>query len=269
MNSSELWPTDLDLTPVRIPFQILQEQAGALDRIGEGRIRAEVSQWMEGDGDPRPFQYCLWICDIPPDSSIAKLSYMVVRVVHGTEVFPLTVYPGALNISCEGDFSEFLRKRLASREVGQAIRILASQAVPECNGTDLLPEEYDFASVRTPHKILLEQGWFLKKRTDGLVKGVVRGVGATNSDNRSVFQYTFHIETGRTTFFTDLRYLVVRVEHGPEIYPVRLHPGDVILKSETDFVEYVRQELASEDVRQAIRVIASTMTDNSIGSWLD
>ena len=59
----------------------------------------------------------------------------------------------------------------------------------------------------------------------------------------------------------------MEVEHGAEIYPVSVSPGGITLDSEDAFVEFVRQEMASRDVRDAIRVVASYAREPSLSEW--
>ena len=72
------------------------------------------------------------------------------------------------------------------------------------------------------------------------------------------FRFAMYLQSGsREGFLPSLDYKVMEIEHGLRLYPVTVQPGEMTFNSEEDFVEFLRQELASEDVRSAVRIVAS------------
>jgi len=252
----QLWPDDIDARPIRTPFRILEEQAWRLPSLVGGGIHASVKHGV--DYDPAmPFSYAL-ILEEKRDIFNSPLAYMVVAVRHRADIYPVEVKPGDLMLETEEDFLDFVRERLASSDVRQAIQIMLAANSPEIYCENLLPESYDLRPIRTPYRILREQEWDIKDKTNGLVIGSVN-VEKPHEESmipHFCFSFTIHPGSAETDLFNE-GYTVLEVEHGPEIYPLVVRPGDITLNSEREFVEFIRQELASPEVRQAVRIIAS------------
>ena len=268
MNGIEtLWPQDLEMGLLRTPFRILQDQAWFLTKQTEHRVRAYVLPGWGRGIHGASFMYALIISDgsaglpLPPLHATVPagqaLAYKVVMVTHGLKPYPVKIEPDGPKLYSETDFREQLSELFASEEVKQAITMLSSIADSEPLSASLLPDSYDLAPVRTPVRILQEQAWALKRETDGLVRGEV-SVRSSQPESTGSFRYSFSVCPGmRLASVSSLSYSIMELEHGPNIYPITVNPGGLTFNSEENFVEFLRQELASEDVRNALRLVAS------------
>jgi len=255
---SSLWPDRMDVEPVRTPFDILRGQARVLNELMESRIKASVMSLHFDADDARPFQYSLSLQSVRPSGSLEGLCYVVLTILHDLDIYPLEVRPQKQVVESEAELLELLREVLGGPDVRSALRILASGSAPEVYCQRVVPDDYYLAPLRTPERILQEQGWGLRKLTDNLVRGVVRATHWGNNPAYGRFRFGLYLQPGGgERFFPSLDYKIMDIEHGVRLYPVTVQPGEMTFNSEEDFVEFVHQELASEDVRNAVRIVAS------------
>jgi hypothetical protein len=262
-----LWPDDLDLGTVRSPYRILQDQAKHLNEMTGRRIHAYVMPGWGRGGGPGSFMYALQLSPRPatPDDPLARMSripdggmsFSVLHVTHGLQPYPVSVGREGLELENEEQFEAYLRRLFASNEVRHAIRVLSSLSDATLSSPNLLPEEYDLTPVVTPFTILQHQGRALGERTRGAVQGSVSRAAPREND-AGRFAYSFSLHPGmRSAEIYLMSYDMMDIFHGPEIYPVTVRPGDLVFYNEKNFVEFVRQELASKEVRDAIKLIGS------------
>jgi len=261
-----LWPDTIDAGSVRAPFSILREQARALDDLMESRVKASVMSFRFDPDDARPFQYSLSLRSVTPSGSpVDGLRYAVLTVLHGVDPYPLEVRPPSQVVESEAELLELLREVLGGPDVRSALRILASSSAPEVYCQRVVPDDYYLAPLRTPERILQEQGWALRKLTDDLLRGVVRAEYGATDPPYGRFRFGMYLQPcSREGFLPSLDYKVMEIEHGLRLYPVTVRPGEMTFNSEEDFVEFVRQELASEDVRNAVRIVASYTRESPV-----
>jgi len=261
---SSLWPDRMDVEPVTTPFDILREQARVLNELMESRVKASVTSLHLDADDARPFQYSLSLQTVKPPGSLEVLYHVVLTILHDVDIYPLEVRPQNQVVESETELLDLLREVLGGPDVRSALRILVSSSAPEVYCQRVVPDDYYLAPLRTPERFLQEQCWALRKLTDNLVRGVVRAEhGATAPYGR--FRFGMYLQPGgREGFFAPLGYKIMDIEHGLRLYPVTVRPGEMTFNSEEDFVEFVRQELASEDVRNAVRITASYTRESPV-----
>ena len=257
-NIPNLWPDTIEDEPITTPFNIVREQARVLSRLMETRIEASVTNLPYDDDDPRPFQYTLCLSSVAPSgSALESLRYVVASFLHGVDMYPVEVRPYGQMVDSEAELLELLQEVLGSPEVRRALRVLGSVNAPEVYCERLVPDDYYLAPLRTPGRILQEQCWAFRKVTDNLVKAVVRKEYEEGEPSYGSFRFGMYLQPCTTEFLPALDYKIMEIKHGLELYPVTAWPGEIPFTSEEDFLEFVRQELASDDVRKAVRIVAS------------
>lgn len=102
--------------------------------------------------------------------------------------------------------------------------------------------------IMTPHALLVEQAQLLRNKTEGLLAGRVRRGKTPGGDLLSILDIIAPA--------LDYVYMVVRLEYGVTIYPVRLMlPGrepDLEARNERELQEHLKSILRSERVRAVV-----------------
>lgn len=103
---------------------------------------------------------------------------------------------------------------------------------------------FEPAAVRTPVSILRQQAALLGDKTKHLVQARV----VTKTD-RSAFYHSFRLLVPALDEYT---YELFSVHHGVDLYPVTAYGEARPLKTEDEFVEWLRALLSSESTKRII-----------------
>ena len=117
--------------------------------------------------------------------------------------------------------------------------------------TDLWPSDIATTELKSPVAILREQGALLAQKTDGMIVGKVL-TGPVGQQ----LQHTLRLVVPALEHYT---YDLFHFTHGPSLYPVdAAFEGKVVLvESEEEFVNFLREVFASEATKQTIRSLVA------------
>jgi len=101
------------------------------------------------------------------------------------------------------------------------------------------------AQVRTPAAILREQAALLGTKTQNLVEARVE----TDIDQWHEFNHRFLLVVPALSNYS---YQLFRVEHGVNLYPVRVDRESLRLENEEAFIEWLRRTLSSAETKRII-----------------
>jgi hypothetical protein len=109
------------------------------------------------------------------------------------------------------------------------------------------------AQIRTPASILREQASLLGEKTHNLIEGKV----ATSNNGAFFFQTMFLVAPALNNY----HYELLKVRHEIQLYPVVdvTNPGKP-LKSEAEFVDWLRAKLSSLETRRIIEALLAQTT---------
>lgn len=126
--------------------------------------------------------------------------------------------------------------------------------------TNLWPADIANTAMRTPVAILREQASFLTQSTNGLVTGEVKTA-------------VFHAHELMHTLFVvapgldNYRFELLRVKHKQIFYPLEASsqteqlPWQHTLKSEGEFIDWLREVLNSDETKRLIHSLLAQVTD--------
>lgn len=249
----DLWPEDLDLSPIETPSILLLHLAKTLTERTGGRVTASVNSLNVAAEAPFPFAFSFYISS--GGSTFSPSYYHVLSLGHGVDPYPVTLLPEEKRILSEKAFISFLRRKLQSPEVLAAIRFFATYSAPATDYPDLWPEALDLSGIASPVGLVAKQAAKIREHTNGRIIGEV-SEHYQNQPESCTFCFSLDLKDESPMFtMHQLRYRLFTVSHGLDMYPVVVQPGDLVFKSEADFTEFVRQELASENVRKALAIL--------------
>jgi hypothetical protein len=100
------------------------------------------------------------------------------------------------------------------------------------------------ATVRTPVAILREQASLLGTKTANLIEAAVE-----TETSKGDFRHLFNLVVPALNNYT---YRLFAIQHGINFYPVRVFHEELDLKTEDDFIDWLRSKLSSDDTKKII-----------------
>jgi len=245
----DLWPSNLDVEVQSSPESVLQRQSAILKERTGGRIEATLRPRSTEPWYGPPFYYGFVLHRPDGDFGHDVIIFVYRR---GLDPYPLTVDNEDEIGSCL-EFERYVAQRLDSLHVMSALRYLLAADEPVLHLPDLWPSNLDLSPLSSPVSLLEQQARAICERTHGRVTAEVNEAGWC-VDGWPPFSFEL-VENTPWSRFNRMRYQVFTVTLDGETYPVTVEPGSLVFRNEHDFAEFVRQELASENVRKAVRAL--------------
>lgn len=128
--------------------------------------------------------------------------------------------------------------------------------------TDQIPDLWppDFGTKKlTPVAILREQGELLARRTQGVLRGLVRTISTEGpTAGTAGFLHTFFV---LAPTLDDYAYELFQVHHGIPVYPARVCVAiletDIVANSEAEFIRTLRGVFTAEQTKDLINTLLS------------